>query len=62
MDTWMSPNSCAFVTITVHYQDGGVPISLLLNIIECVEVHTGVTLAATIIKIFENFGISDKVW
>ena len=62
MDAWTSPNSCAFVAVTVHYQDGGVPMSLLLDIVECAEAHTGVTLAATMVKIFENFGISDKVW
>jgi len=58
----MSPNSRAFVAITVHYQDEGVPMSLLLDIVECAEAHTGVTLAATMVKVFENFGISDKVW
>ena len=36
--------------------------SLLLNIIKCAEVHIGVTLAVTMVKVFENFGISDKVW
>ena len=58
----MSPNSCPFVTITVHYQDRGVSMLLLLDIVKCVEVHTGVTLAVTMVKVFENFGISDKVW
>src|SRR6266853_3321459 len=46
-DTWMSPNSHAFVAVTIHYEEGGNPRTLLLNIVECVEAHTGVTLAVS---------------
>ena len=62
MDAWTSPNSHAFVTVTIHYEEGGNPRTLLLDIMECAEAHTGVTLAVTLVKIFNNFGISDKVW
>ncbi len=62
MDAWMSPNSHAFVTVTIHYKEGGNPRTLLLDIMECAEAHMGVTLAVTLVKIFNNFGISDKVW
>jgi len=61
-DAWMSPNSHAFVAVTVHYEERGNPRTLLLDIVECAEAHTGVTLAATLVKIFNNFRISDKVW
>jgi hypothetical protein len=61
-DAWTSPNSHAFVAVTVHYEEGGNPRTLLLDIVECAEAHTGVTLAATLVKIFNNFRISDKVW
>jgi len=61
MDSWTSLNSHAFVTVTVHYEEGGIPRTLLLDIMECAEAHTEVTLAATLVKIFNNFGISDKV-
>jgi hypothetical protein len=57
----MSPNSHAFVAVTIHYKEVGIPRTLLLNIVECTESHTGVTLAITLVKIFNNFGISDKV-
>ena len=57
----MSPNSHTFVTVTVHYKERGNPMTLLLNIMECAEAHTGVTLAMTLVNIFDNFGISDKV-
>jgi hypothetical protein len=61
-DAWTSLNSHAFVAVTVHYKEGGSPRTLLLDIVECAEAHTGVTLVATLVKIFNNFGISDKVW
>ena len=61
-DAWMSPNSHAFVTMTVHYEEVGIPRTLLLDMVECAESHTGVTLAMTLVKIFNNFGISNKVW
>ena len=61
-DTWTSPNSHTFVTMTVHYKEAGIPRTLLLDMVECAESHTGVTLATTLVKIFNNFGISDKVW
>ena len=61
-DAWTSPNSHAFVTMTVHYEEAGIPRTLLLDMVECAESHTGVTLATTLVKIFNNFGISDKVW
>jgi hypothetical protein len=61
-DTWTFPNSHAFVTVTVHYEEAGIPRTLLLDIVECAESHTGVTLVTTLVKIFNNFGISDKVW
>ena len=61
-DAWTSLNSHAFVAVTVHYEEAGIPRTLLLDIVECAESHTGVTLATTLVKIFNNFGISDKVW
>jgi hypothetical protein len=62
MDTWTSPNSHTFVAMTVHYEEGGIPRTLLLDIVECAESHTGATLAATLVNIVDNFGISNKVW
>jgi len=62
MDSWTFPNSYMFVAVTVHYEEGGILRTLLLDIMECAESHTGVTLAATLVKIFNNFRISDKVW
>jgi hypothetical protein len=57
----MSPNSYAFVAITIHYKEAEIPRTLLLDIVECTESHTEVTLVMTLVKIFNNFRISDKV-
>jgi hypothetical protein len=62
MDAWMSPNSHVFVAITIHYEEGGILRTLLLNIVECAESHMGATLAATLVNIVNNFSISNKVW
>ena len=57
----MSPNSHAFVAMTIYYKEAGIPRTLLLDIVECTESHIEVTLVMTLVKIFNNFGISDKV-
>jgi hypothetical protein len=61
MDAWTSPNNRAYVAITVHFEDGGVPISMLLDIVEVACSHSGLNLAAAFAKILDDFGISDKV-
>jgi hypothetical protein len=37
-DAWTSPNHKAFVAISVHLEHDGVPISMILDIIEVAEV------------------------
>ena len=53
-DAWTSPNQRAYVAITVHLEHKGEPISMLLDIVEVAQSHTGVNLAAAFAK-------SDKV-
>ena len=60
-DAWMSPNNKAYVAVSVHFENDGVPISMLLDIVEVACSHTGLNLAAAFAKILEEFGISDKV-
>jgi hypothetical protein len=50
-----------FIAITVHFKHNGVPISMLLDIIEVARSHSGFNLAAAFVKILDEFGISDKV-
>lgn len=49
------------MAVTVHLEHEGVPISLLLDIIEVAESHSGANLAAAFAKILADYGISDKV-
>ena len=60
-DAWTSPNHKASVAVTVHFENEGVPVSMLLDIVELAQSHSGINLAAAFVKILENFGISDKV-
>ena len=60
-DVWTSPNHKAYVAVTVHFENAGVLISMLLNLIEVACSHTGFNLVMAFSKILEEFGISDKV-
>ena len=60
-DTWTSPNHKVYVAFTVHFSHEGAPISILLNLVEVAESHSGENLAAAFAKVLEEFGISDKV-
>ena len=60
-DAWTSPNHKAFVAFTVHLEDNGSPLAMLLDIVEVPKSHTGSNLALTFIKVLREFGISDKV-
>ncbi|KAF4622362.1 hypothetical protein D9613_009168 [Agrocybe pediades] len=60
-DAWTSPNSKAYVAVTVHYETEGVPKCLLLDIAEVARSHTGLNLAIAFAKILEDFSIEDKI-
>lgn len=60
-DAWTSPNHKAYVAVTVHFENAGVPVSMLLDLIEVACSHSGFNLATVFAKILEEFGISDKV-
>ncbi len=38
-DAWTSPNHRPYVAVTVHFEDKGKPVSLLLDIVEVAKVH-----------------------
>ena len=61
MDAWTSPNHKAFVAVTVHFKNDGVPVCFLLDLVEVVVSHSGLNLVAAFAKILGDFGISDKV-
>jgi hypothetical protein len=60
-NAWTSPNHKAYVAVTVHFEEGGVLISMLLDIVEVARSHSGLNLAAAFAKILDDFGIADKV-
>ena len=60
-DVWTSPNHCAFVAVTVHLEEQGKPVSILLDLVEVACSHTGVNLAAAFARILKEFGIEHKV-
>ncbi|KAF8814221.1 hypothetical protein BYT27DRAFT_7073667, partial [Phlegmacium glaucopus] len=45
-DAWTSPNHKAYVAVMVHFEKDGVPISMLLDIVEVTCSHSGLNLAA----------------
>ena len=49
------------MAVTVHFENKGVPVAMLLDIVELACSHSGFNLAAVFAKILEDFGISDKV-
>jgi hypothetical protein len=49
------------VAITVHFEHEGIPISMLLDLVEVAKSHSGANLAAAFAQVLEEFGISDKV-
>ena len=63
-DAWTFPNHKAYVAITVHFEQHGKPVSMLLDMVQVAESHSGVVLATAFAKVLEDFGISDKasVW
>lgn len=60
-DVWTSPNHKAYIAITIHFEREGVPISMLLDLVEVAELHSGVNLAKVFTKVLEEFGLQDKV-
>ena len=60
-DAWTLPNHRSFVAVTVHLEEKGIPISLLLDLVEVPRSHSGENLAASFAQIMEEFDICDKV-
>jgi hypothetical protein len=60
-DAWTSLNHKAYVTFTIHFEHEGVPISMLLDLVEVAKSHSGVNLANAFATVLKEFGIEDKV-
>ena len=60
-DAWMSPNHKAYISVSVHFKNKGVPVSILLDLVEMAQRHSGINVATVFAKILEDFGIENKV-
>jgi hypothetical protein len=60
-DAWTSPNHRAFIAMTVHFEQDGEPVCLILDVVKVAMSHSGANLAAAFAKILDEFGVSDKV-
>jgi hypothetical protein len=60
-DAWTSPNHRAFVAVTVHLEKDGWPFSMLLDLVEVAQSHSGMNLVKAFVKILEDFGIEKKI-
>jgi hypothetical protein len=54
-------NHKAYVAFTVHFEHEGIPISMLLDLVEVTKSHSGVNLAEAFVKVLKEFQIEDKV-
>ncbi|TFY61175.1 hypothetical protein EVG20_g7153 [Dentipellis fragilis] len=61
MDAWTSSNHHAFIALTIHLMFNGEPISILLDLVEVDESHSGLNLAQAFARVLEEFGISNKM-
>jgi len=61
-NAWTSPNHKAYVAFTVHFENEGVPISMLLDLVEVTKLHSGENLVAASAEVLKEFSISNKVW
>jgi hypothetical protein len=60
-DAWTSPNHKAYMVVTVHFETDGVPVAMLLDMVEVARSHSGLNLAVAFAKVLDEFGISEKV-
>ncbi|GBE82272.1 putative AC9 transposase [Sparassis crispa] len=60
-DAWTSPNHKAIVAFMVHLQHKGVPLRMVLDVVEVADSHSGVNLAAAFAKMVDDFKIAIKM-
>jgi hypothetical protein len=60
-DGWTSPNHKVFVAVTIYFENDGVLMCIVLDMVELAMSHSGVNLASAFAHILQEFGISEKV-
>jgi hypothetical protein len=61
MDAWTLPNHKTYIAVTVHFEEKGVLVSMLLDLVDVAKSHSGLNLTAAFATILQDFGIGDKV-
>ncbi|KAJ7598014.1 hypothetical protein C8J56DRAFT_772457 [Mycena floridula] len=61
-DAWTSPNHCAFVAWTAHFQHEGNPVAFLIDIYEVPTSHGSKELAQAFQDMLERYNIQHKVY
>ncbi|KIM71996.1 hypothetical protein PILCRDRAFT_99421 [Piloderma croceum F 1598] len=54
-DRWTSPKHKVFVAVTVHFANNGVPLCMILDVVEVAISHSGVNLAGAFADILAEF-------
>lgn len=49
------------MAVTVHFENKGVPVAMLLDLVEVARSHSGLNLAVAFATVLEEFGIAEKV-
>ena len=49
------------MAIMVHFEHEGKPLSMLLDLVEVAESHTGVNLGIAFMNVLKTFGVEEKV-
>lgn len=60
-DSWSLSNHKSYITITVHLEHAGQPLSMLLDLVEVAKSHTGVNLGIAFVNVLKTFGMEEKV-
>jgi hypothetical protein len=47
--------------VSVHFENNGIPVAMLLDVVEVAKSHSGANLALAFAGILDEFKISDKV-
>lgn len=49
------------MAVTIHFENKGVPATMLLDIVEVAMSHSGLNLAVAFVTVLDDFGIGEKV-
>ena len=55
---WTSPNHKAYTAMTVHFENNGILVAMLLDLVEVARSHSGLNLAVAFVVVLEEFGTS----